>query len=38
MNEYALLAFVVTPLLVTALGWAVAIWTVRSGERDRAAR
>jgi hypothetical protein len=38
MNEYALLAFVVTHLLVTALGWAVALWAVRSGERDRAVR
>ena len=33
MNEYAILAFVVTPALVMALGWAAVLLHERSARR-----
>ena len=38
MNEFALLAFVITPLVVVALGWGLALWAARTGQGDRTAR
>lgn len=35
MNEYAILAFVVTPLTVAALGWAYAVWVRRRADHAR---
>jgi hypothetical protein len=38
MNTYAVLAFVVTPPLVLALGWAAVLLHERDARRDRETR
>ena len=36
MNSYAILAFVVTPALAVALGWAGVVWHERSSRQHHA--
>jgi hypothetical protein len=38
MTKIEWLAYVILPLTVLAMGWAVAIWTRYSSERNRKAR
>jgi hypothetical protein len=35
MTDIQLIAFVITPLALLALGWGVALWTVYWGRSDR---
>jgi type IV secretory pathway TrbL component len=37
MTDVQLLAFVITPLTLLAIGWAVALWAVRDVRRHRSA-
>jgi len=37
MNRFELLAFVITPLLVAALGWGVGLWATGHGRSQKPA-